>query len=78
MKVWLYQDFGHGESLVFTGDSNMLEYPGVKSEVEYYEKEYPEEAEVFADDYNRVVKRGYGIAELEDRFSLELLEPEEV
>lgn len=74
MKVWLFKHQSYGEVAVFSEDTNMLEVERVKRELDYYRTGYPDEIEFFVDCYNRAVKRGYGEAEIEERFTITLVE----
>lgn len=78
MKVWVFYHHSYGETTIFSEDSDMLKAPQVVSELDMFKEEYPDEVEVFVDDYNRAKKRGKGYATIEERFSLELVEVEEV
>lgn len=77
-KVWVFYHQSYGETTIFSEDSDMLKAHQVTSELEMFKEDYPDEVEVFIDDYNRAKRRGRGYATIEERFSLELVEVQEV
>ena len=74
MKVWLLHHESYGEVSVFSENTDMLEVPSVKRELDYLvEAEYDEEHGDFVNDYESAKRRGNGEATIEERIRLELV-----
>jgi hypothetical protein len=71
-KVWVLEDFEHGETDVYSEDTDILELPFVKTELGYLDGGYEDERDQFLADIQRAKERGYGEAYIEERFGLEL------
>ena len=74
MKVWLLHMESYGEVDVFSEDTDVLEIPFVKTELESLDGGYEDERDDFIADVDRARNRGTGRATIEERFTIELTE----
>lgn len=72
MKVWILEHDSYGEVFVYHEDTNPLDIPMVKDELEDLVGAYDDEREEFIES----IKNGRG--EIEERFSLELVTVKEL
>lgn len=74
MKVWVINDYEHGDVSVVGFDTDILEIEPVKTELSYLVGGYEDERDEFIADVERMRKTGRGSAGIEERFSVELQE----
>ena len=74
MKVWILEDFSHGETDVYPEDTDVLSIPFVTTELSYLVGGYDDELAEFKADLARAKERGRGSATIEERFTIELKE----
>lgn len=70
MKVWVIENYSHGETYIYSEDSNLLEVPYVKDELSYLVGAYDGEREEFMTDY----ADGSAWLQIEERFEATLTE----
>lgn len=74
MKVWLLHHESYGDVSVFSEETDMLEVPTVKRELEYLTGDvYEEEYNNFVSDYQSAKATGSGGAYIEERIRIELV-----
>lgn len=78
MKVWTMYHHSYGEIHVLSEDSDPLKYGPINRELDALENGYEDERDEFISDIEQIIKRGRGIARIEERFDLELVEVVEV
>jgi len=74
MKVWQVEDEDHGETYIYSEDTDILEVPFVKTELSYLVGGYDDEREEFIASIENAKKRGRGSAHIEERLHVELVE----
>ena len=74
MKVWILHHLDYGDISVWSEDTNPLNIPLVKDELEYVDEARGEEGEDFRNSIANAIRRGHGSATIEERFEIELTE----
>lgn len=69
--VWVLNHEDHGVE-TYSGDTDPFEIPTVQDELGWLEGGYEEERDEFIDTVQRAIRKGYGTAYIEERFTLEL------
>lgn len=78
MRVWTMYHHSYGEIHVLSEDSNVFNYGPISRELDALENGYEDERDDFIEDVERIKRFGRGRTGIEERFSLELVEVEEV
>lgn len=74
MKVWVVNDYSHGEITVLAESTDPLEFNFIKDELSYLEGGYEDERDDFIADIASIKRNGRGRAAIEERFDVELVE----
>ena len=74
MRVWVLEDFEHGETDIYPEGTDVLEIPFVKDELSYLVGGYEDERREFILDVVKAIEKGQGSATIEERFTIELKE----
>jgi hypothetical protein len=74
MRVWVLENYSHGEVYIFDESTNLLEVPYIKDELGYLEKSDDEFFLAEREEFIRDVERGATWLSIEERFEVELQE----
>lgn len=79
MKVWLISNDSHGEVYVYAEHVDIAEVPYVAGELEMLlgDEDYEQERTDFLETVSKIKQRGYGYADIVERFSVELVKVKE-
>lgn len=79
MRVWVVHHEDYGDTEIWTEDTNVLEIPMVKDELEMLGGDYQDEHDQFVEDIERIRRLGsISSAYIDERLDVRLVEVQEL